>query len=269
MTPRFSSPQEYIITSTQDVNLFLAGVGSGKTHLGGFISGYLLQKFPKVFGFVGANTYQQLTTATLQRTREVWGKLFGWVVDVDYVVGKQPPKGFVTEGHNFDNYSSIISFKWGAVAYKGSLDNAKAHDGKEFGWAILDETKDSREEDVKDTIMTRLRMAGIYIDGDGQLTTEPQSGELEHKAFNPLYILTSPAKVQWINEWFNLDNYQNEIQRLIYSKTDFFSKDYDDKCVVISSTYHNEENLPKGYICLLYTSPSPRDQRGSRMPSSA
>ena len=25
----------------------------------------------------------------------------------------------------------------------------------------------------------------------------------------------------------------------------------------------------KGYYCLLYTSPSPRDQRGSRMPSSA
>ena len=25
----------------------------------------------------------------------------------------------------------------------------------------------------------------------------------------------------------------------------------------------------KSYICLLYTSPSPRDQRGSRMPSSA
>ena len=26
---------------------------------------------------------------------------------------------------------------------------------------------------------------------------------------------------------------------------------------------------PQDYICLLYTSPSPRDQRGSRMPSSA
>ena len=25
----------------------------------------------------------------------------------------------------------------------------------------------------------------------------------------------------------------------------------------------------QGYVCLLYTSPSPRDQRGSRMPSSA
>ena len=28
-------------------------------------------------------------------------------------------------------------------------------------------------------------------------------------------------------------------------------------------------DLTKGRICLLYTSPSPRDQRGSRMPSSA
>ena len=27
--------------------------------------------------------------------------------------------------------------------------------------------------------------------------------------------------------------------------------------------------VTKGYVCLLYTSPSPRDQRGSRMPSSA
>ena len=28
-------------------------------------------------------------------------------------------------------------------------------------------------------------------------------------------------------------------------------------------------DLPKYGVCLLYTSPSPRDQRGSRMPSSA
>ena len=30
-----------------------------------------------------------------------------------------------------------------------------------------------------------------------------------------------------------------------------------------------ELNLPGSSTCLLYTSPSPRDQRGSRMPSSA
>ena len=50
------------------------------------------------------------------------------------------------------------------------------------------------------------------------------------------------------------------------------------KCQLVQSYYgDNEEMLAKlaagakGYdlICLLYTSPSPRDQRGSRMPSSA
>ena len=32
---------------------------------------------------------------------------------------------------------------------------------------------------------------------------------------------------------------------------------------------HTERNLHRAKRCLLYTSPSPRDQRGSRMPSSA
>ena len=34
------------------------------------------------------------------------------------------------------------------------------------------------------------------------------------------------------------------------------------------ATVYNRIYHPRGY-CLLYTSPSPRDQRGSRMPSSA
>ena len=38
------------------------------------------------------------------------------------------------------------------------------------------------------------------------------------------------------------------------------------------SDYYTKANLDKtlgACVCLLYTSPSPRDQRGSRMPSSA
>ena len=37
----------------------------------------------------------------------------------------------------------------------------------------------------------------------------------------------------------------------------------------LSSETRERINIPGGKICLLYTSPSPRDQRGSRMPSSA
>lgn len=247
---KFSEPQEFILTTTQENNLFLAGVGSGKTHLAGFIAAYLVQKFPKVFGFIGANTYQQLTTSTLFRTREVWEELFGWKHGIDYVVGVHPPKSFNTDLHNFDSYSGIISFKNGALAFKGSLDNAKAHDGKEFGWALLDETKDSREEDVKETIMSRLRMPGIYVDADTyQLTDSPESLlGFENKSFNPLYIFTSPAKVAWLNEWFKLDDHQEEILSLITNEDEFFKKEFEDKAVAISSTYHNKENLPNGYI---------------------
>ena len=230
---KLSAPQEYVLTSTKEINLFLAGVGSGKTHLGGLISGSYIQKFPHIRGFIGANTYNQLNTSTMLRIREVWKELFNWEADRDYVVGKQPPAGFSKEGHNFDRYDGIVSFKNGAIVFIGSLDNAKAHDGKEFGWAILDETKDTREQDVKEVILTRMRQTGMYFHGRG---------------FNPLYILTSPAKVQWLNEWFELDECRAEIEGSIYSENTFFAKEQENKCIAISSTYHNQINLPEGYI---------------------
>lgn len=247
---KFSLPQEYIITTLQEVNLFLAGVGSGKTHIIGVKSGYFIETYPEVPGFIGANTYMQLSQSTLFRVFTVWEDVFGWKEDVDYVVDKQPPKSWRKGKLKFKSYKSIITFKSGAVVFVGSLDNAKAHDGKEFGWAFLDETKDSREDDVKDIILARLRSKGMYISSDYQIThLNADMDTLEElRAFNPLYILTSPAKVGWINEWFELDEYQKEIAELIYNKDEFFIKEYKDKCVVISSTYHNEENLPVGYI---------------------
>ncbi len=152
-----SDPQRYILESPQKINLFMAGTGSGKTYLEGVISANFVKNFPHVDGFIGANTYEQLNTSTLKRIRDVWKGLFGLIEGKHYVVGIKPPNGFSTEGHNFDHYGSIISFCNSAVIYKGSLDNYKAHEGKEFGWAELDETKDTKEEAVKEVILHRLR----------------------------------------------------------------------------------------------------------------
>ena len=44
---------------------------------------------------------------------------------------------------------------------------------------------------------------------------------------------------------------------------------YDEHAPIISSGVLNSSSGVVPYTCLLYTSPSPRDQRGSRMPSSA
>jgi len=237
----FSSPQWDILESSKALNLFLAGKGSGKSHLAGIISASLITEYPQCRGFIGANTYEQVNTSTLVRVFAVWKEL-----DITeyteqnkrgcYVVNKQPPKCFKQSDDKYINYNNIISFANGCTIYIGSLENAKAHEGKEFGWAILDETKDSREQDVKDTILTRLRQKGLIVNG---------------KEINPLYVLTSPAKVDWINKWFELDKHIDEINAHIYSDTDYYKLITDNKLCVISSTYHNSRNLPENYFNVL------------------
>ncbi len=240
-----SEPQTYFLTSDRDINLFLAGIGSGKTFIGGVISYYFLSNFPDARGFIAANTHMQLNTSTMVGIREAWKVLFGWSEGTDYVVGKKPPASFDTETHNFDSYHGIMSFRNGAVVFVGSLENAKAHDGKQFCWAILDETKDSREEDVKEVILGRLRQLVMGFDEGNSLV---RADSRKVRPFNPLYILTSPAKVPWIADWFELEDFRPEIESSIYSKETFFGKTWKDKCVAISSTWHNASNLPAGYI---------------------
>ena len=243
-----SNPQLAILESTSQINLFLAGMGSGKTYLGGIISRNLIADFPLVRGFIGANTYDQLNTSTLFRIREYWKSvgITEWSRENPggiYVSSKEPPTEWKKCERNFDRFNNIISFINGALIFIGSLDNAVAHSGKEFGWAILDETKDSREEDVKEIILTRLRQPGIFLK-NGQIINRGEQSE----QWNPLYILTSPAKVQWINEWFGLGDYAQEITNKIYSHSEFFEKVINGRKVVISSTYHNVMNVGENYI---------------------
>ena len=49
----------------------------------------------------------------------------------------------------------------------------------------------------------------------------------------------------------------------------YHTKFRDEEVACIPSVYVEKIVGSKFYFCLLYTSPSPRDQRGSRMPSSA
>ncbi len=259
-----SWPQYDTLSSRQQITLFLAGQGSGKTHIAGIVSATFITTAPAVSGFIGANTYTQLSDSTLKRIRAVWAEKYGWTEYSkfnprgNYVVDQQPPSHFVTDGHDFDTYRGKICFDTGTVVYKGSLENYKAHDGKEFGWAILDETKDTREEAVKEVILGRLRQKGLFVDPEGEITDMPSQyaeGDdpgiptgPENTPWNPLFIFTSPAKVQWINQWFELDEYVKDITETIYSDETYFCRDIGNKRAIISSTLHNLKNLPSNFI---------------------
>jgi hypothetical protein len=246
ITHEVSAPQGDILTSDKQVNLFLGGVGSGKTHLAAYIAYLYIQRFPQCIGFIAANTYDQLDKSTMFRIRQVWRDMELTEFSDEnkrgvYVVGKRPP-GHFKKVYDFDSYHSVVSWVNGGVILLGSLDNAKSHEGKELAWAILDETKDTREQDVKDVILARMRQKGMFI-LDGQITDDP-SGE----PFNPVYFTTSPAKVAWLNEMFELEADIAEIEAKIYSDKTYFKKEFGNKFVTISSTYHNLDNLPKNYI---------------------
>lgn len=248
-----SDPQMDIFESTASINLFLAGYGSGKTFLDGLLSKQLIAKFPECRGGIFANTYDQLNTATLLRIREYWAStgMTEWSKenpDGCYISNKEPPIHWKDCIRNFDRYTNIISFRNGGLIFTGSLDNAVMHSGKEMAWCILDETKDSKEEDVKGIILSRLRQPGMYL-VNGEITNK---GTINQQ-WNPLYISTSPAKVPWISEWFELEKYIDDISSLIYSDKTYFKKQFGNKFVTISSTYHNIANVGENYINKLLT----------------
>lgn len=249
-----SLPQEAITKSTAQRNLFLAGVGSGKSFTISLLSADYLIHNPEVIQFIGANTYSQLSKSTLKRVFDSWRVNYGWIEDLHFRVDKRPYTTWPKLHQGLKSYENTITFNNGALIYTASLDNYKVIDGTEFGIAFLDETKDTKEEAVKEVIVARLRQAGIWLTQDGELIKNKKEVEQLRKSgvnltgFNPLYIFTSPAKVPWINEWFHIENDYEEIQSRIMSKDDFYMKRTEKQCVVISSTYHNEHNLAEGYI---------------------
>lgn len=256
---KVSNPQGDICESTAQRNLFHSGVGSGKTHCGGLISADLVKNNPEVRGFIGANTYSQLSKSTLNGIFKVWEKEFGWKRDVHYVSNKRPPDHYKRFGPELDDYAHVISFMNGALIFTASLDNYKVIDGTEFAWGILDETKDTKEEAVREVITARLRQIGMYISPRGIISKEKKSDE--YVGYNPLFIFTSPAKTDWLAEWFELPTFFEEITQTIFSKTDYFRKRIGDKLVVISSSWHNEDNLSEGFIPRLIEDNKHNDQR--------
>lgn len=244
-----SKPQYEILCSTSQRILSLAGQGGGKSHTGGLVAAEFVINYPHVRGFIGANTYSQLTKSTLDRIFTVWKDDFGWLNGVHFTVDKIPP--FKHNGPKLKDYKNTICFNNGAMIFTASLDNYMAIDGTQFAWAILDETKDTAEEAVKEVITGRLRQQGLWVDEEGGVYNsfeKVKNATVKTTAWNPLYILTSPAKVAWLNEWFDLTDKYEEISKRIFSETDYFSHKTDNKHVVIYSAYHNSDNLPEGFL---------------------
>jgi hypothetical protein len=257
-----SEPQTAVLESRQQLILEMSGQGGGKSQNIGYSSGMLISEFPELLGFIGANTYLQLSQSTLDRVFKTWkadkgfeewdAKACPWGA---YVVDKKPPPHF-QRLHKLRDYAGTISFYNGCLVFIGSLENYKAHEGKEFAWAHLDETKDTKEKALKEVILGRLRQRGLYFDRSGALHYSATITAAEQEAngwtaWNPLYIHTSPAidGAEWLLKMFKLDKFEKEIKKKCQARRkDFFYREFENKAVCIYSAYHNEENLAPGFL---------------------
>lgn len=242
----YSNPQMDILETTADRVLFHSGVGIGKSQTIGVLSFEFVKNIPEARGFIGANTYNQLAKSTLDRVFNVWESQFGLRKNVDFVVDRIPPSHYKKFGADLKSYENVISFQNGALIFTASLENYKMIDGTEFGWACLDETKDTKEEAVKEVIIARLRQRAMCINPKTKVISKTMKPG--YIGYNPLFIFTSPAKSKWLIEWFDLNDDAEEIVKHIYSETDYYRKRKGRQLVVIASSYHNKKNLPVGFI---------------------
>ena len=87
----------------------------------------------------------------------------------------------------------------------------------------------------------------------------------------PFYLFNGHMETIIPSVWRTIEEVTYERERLELEDGDFLDLDWaksgNNRLVVL--THGLEGNSDRHYVCLLYTSPSPRDQRGSRMPSSA
>ena len=259
-----SRPQIAVKKARTPLVLDMSGQGGGKTMNIGVDTFEKIRSCPKAKGFIGANTHEQLSKTTLRSTFRIWKMLGDWDEydktgnpDGIFVVNKKPPAHF-RKFEMLDNYRNTISFQNGALIFTGSLKNYLAHDGKEFAWCHIDETKDTKKEALTDVLLSRLRQTGLWYDSkrpdqpiffDDTISNE-EAEQNGFVAFNPCYIHTSPssAGVDWLIEMFHLTKFEESIRNKLANKFDFFQRKHDNVTAVIYQTYWNEKNLPPNFI---------------------
>lgn len=256
-----SQPQEDVRTASTPYIFNIAGQGTGKTFLIASITAPFIINFPKLKGFIGANTEMQLAQSTLARVLEEWKNIFGMDEYSKenpsgcYVINKTPPSHF-KKLHKVPKYNKTISFENGCLVFIGSLENYKAHDGKEFGWAHLDETKDTKEEALSDVIEGRLRQKGLFVnDETGDVVFNERMTDVEQKeqglrSWNPLYIHTSPSgsNIDWLLKKAGLWGKETELKRILDDENNYYIDRSEFYTTLVYQTYWNAQNLPSDYI---------------------
>lgn len=158
---------------------FYGGVATGKTFTGSHFAIRMIQDYPEATGFIGANTYDQLSQATLR-------EFFYWLEEYGYefVVDRRPPQawGYNRTLKQYNNTAHIRNPKTGKVTlvFTRVLSDENPLRGIEFTWYWLDETRDTPEI-THDVVLSRMRETPDFM--KGLITTTTNGEDWSYKRF--------------------------------------------------------------------------------------
>lgn len=151
------------------------GIATGKTFTGAHYAIYHIQKYPYLTGFIGANTYDQLSQATLK-------ELFYWFdhYGITYVIDKKPPKEWgAPKLKTYHNVLTVFYNGKPTIIFTRVMSNVDSLRGMEFSWYWLDETRDTKEYG-HDVVLSRMRESDYM---KGLITTTTAGEDWAYKRF--------------------------------------------------------------------------------------
>lgn len=144
------------------------GISTGKTFTGAQYVIWHIIHYPSFSGFIGANTYDQLSQATLR-------ELFYWfdVYGIQYVNDRKPPSSWnAPKLKTYHNVLTVFFNNKATTIFTRVMSNVDALRGIQFSWYWLDETRDTKEYG-HDVVLSRMRESH-YMRG---LITTTTAGE--------------------------------------------------------------------------------------------
>jgi hypothetical protein len=177
-TAKLAPWQAVAINNPYDHFAFFGGVAAGKSCAGSHFVIKMITEHPEKTGFIGANTYDQLSQATLR-------ELFYWLehYNLDFVVDKMPPAHWKCK-RALKKYSNTIHVRNPAnetvsLIFARVLSDENPLRGIEFSWYWLDETRDTPER-THDVVLSRMRESEFI---KGIITTTTNGEDWTFKRF--------------------------------------------------------------------------------------
>lgn len=191
---------------------FFGGVATGKTYVGSHFAIKMLRDSPELTGFIGANTYDQLSQATLR-------ELFYWLEEYgfEFVVDRRPPASWGSRRilKQYNNTLHVRNPRTGTVTliFTRVLSDENPLRGIEFSWYWLDESRDTPEI-THDVVLSRMRESEVI---KGIVTTTTNGEDWTQKRFchdhSGMYGSMHVPTVRSLEEGIISANYYNTMRR--------------------------------------------------------